>query len=65
MTWYNAVYGKWTDPDGVHRIDGTFSFKEIKEKAQQIADEKSVTVTILATNGMHLKTYKIEPRNNH
>lgn len=62
MTWYTALYGRWTDEGGVKRIDGTYSRKEMFKRAQTVADEKNVVVTIYADKGSHFSTYEVCPK---
>lgn len=47
MRWYRGCYGSWNDKCGVRYIPGTFSRKEIKQVAQEIADRENTVVTII------------------
>ncbi len=61
MTWYTGVYGNWDSAEGVRRIEGTNSRKEITERAQKIADEKNVIVTIHCQRGMNFDFFDVRP----
>ena len=59
MWWYRATYGSWRNPDGVHFVQygdhewqtGTYDRKEAFAKAQQVANEKNVVVTVSQERG--------------
>lgn len=62
MTWYTAHYGEWTDNDRIHYLKGTFSRKEMLQKAQETANKLNVTVTICSERGMHMQFWKVMPK---
>ena len=76
MTWYTGHYGNWNEPHGVQRIyfngnivaNGTYNRKIMFEEAQRVANEKRVTVTVIASTGspkgLIEKCYKVEPQTN-
>lgn len=65
MTWYTAFYGSYREKDGFHHIEGTFSRKEIFEKAQATANETGKIVTVSAergsVNGIIHNFFKVNP----
>lgn len=71
MTWYTAWYGSWAKGDKVTTIEcehgyGTYNRKEIFARAQEIADEHNVVVTVSAErptgSGLQLEHYKVIPK---
>jgi NADH dehydrogenase FAD-containing subunit len=65
MAWYTAMSGSWEKPETVQHIAGTYNRKEIFEKAQNLANEKNVVVTVMAetssVDGLHAKFYEVIP----
>lgn len=61
MTWYTGITGNWSRPEGVRRIEGSFSRKEIVERAQKVANELNQTVTIIAEKGMKTWHFEVNP----
>ena len=76
MTWYTGHYGSWKKGESVTRISlgmgnwvertGTYDRKEMFDKAQEVANENNVVVTIIAErpngHGLSVETYKVEPK---
>ena len=64
-TWYTAHFGSWNTPEGVRRIGGTFSRKEIFSKAQEAANEYNAVVSVIgetgSPRGLITKVYKVTP----
>ena len=63
--WYTAHCGSYSNPEKMKRVPGTFSRKEIFERAQQLADETGEIVTVTSkrgtVNGLIHNTYKVNP----
>ena len=76
MTWYTGHYGSWANGGTVRHISlgkgdwvertGTYDRKEMFDKAQEVASENNVVVTIIAErpngHGLSVETYKVEPK---
>lgn len=76
MTWYTGHYGSWANGGTVTRISlgagkwveqtGTYDRKEMFDKAQEVANENNVVVTIIAErpngHGLSVETFKVEPK---
>lgn len=75
MTWYIGYYGSWANGGTVRRISlgegkwaeraGTYDRKEMFSKAQEVANENNVVVTIIAErpngHGISVDTFKVTP----
>ena len=65
MTLYKAHYGSWKNGNSVHYIEGTYSRKEIFEKAQEAADMTGEIVTVISekgsVNGIICNCFKVNP----
>lgn len=44
--WHRAWFGSWNEPHGVQRLDGSYSKKDIMERAKKTANETGKTVTV-------------------
>ena len=66
MTWYTAHYKNSNEKYAITTLEGTSNRKEIFKKAQEVANEKKVEVTIIANRGSgmgeFLKFYKVKPQ---
>lgn len=63
MIWYVAWYHK-DNPDyrgQIKEIGSSFDYKEIHNKAQEVANKLKVVVTIRCEKGMKLWFKKVEP----
>lgn len=75
MTWYTGHYGSWANGGTVRHISlgagkwaertGTYDRKEMFDKAQEVANENNVVVTILAEkpngHGLSVDVFKVNP----
>lgn len=61
MAWYTAYYGDWCNGNSVHHIKGTYSRKEIFERARETARATGETVTVKVDFGMRLEFYEVNP----
>lgn len=75
MTWYTGHYGSWANGGTVKHISlgagkwaertGTYDRREMFDKAQEVANESNVVVTIHAEtpngHGLSVDTFEVKP----
>ena len=58
--WWKGHYGSWKDMTFT-RLDGTYSRKDIIERARAIAKDHNVRVTIIGENGTRVTILTVGP----
>ena len=60
--YYKAWYGNWKNDNVIRHLEGSYSRKDIFDRAQKTANETGQTVTIEAKRGTYSAFYKVDPK---